>query len=112
VICWEDGSQSLQVGSELFDMVFTTDSRQLTNPATSQQSQPTQQQQQHQGNAQGLTYLFAQHSELKLLEAQASITGQITLRPYSLNSLTHRSIVANRTLLKASSQRQTTLRVI
>jgi len=107
VICWEDGSQLLQVGSELFDMVFTTDSRQLTKPAASQQPQ-----QQQQGNTQGLTYLFAQHSELKLLEAQASITGQITLRPYSLNSLTHRSIVANRTLLKASSQRQTTLRVI
>ncbi|KAA1074399.1 hypothetical protein PGT21_004027 [Puccinia graminis f. sp. tritici] len=103
VICWEDGSQSLQVGSELFDMISTVDGRQNNNTTTQQQPGAT---------TQGLTYLFAQHSELKLLEAQASITGQVTLRPYSLNSMTHRNIVANRSLLKANSQRQTSLRVI
>ncbi|POW09139.1 hypothetical protein PSTT_07071 [Puccinia striiformis] len=96
VISWEDGSQSLQVGTELFDMISTIDGRQNSS---------------NQVSSQGLTYLFAQHSDLKLLEAQASITGQISLRPYSLNSLTHRIIVANRSLLKANSQRQTSLKV-
>ena len=106
IICWEDGSQSLQVGSELFDMISTVDGRQSNNNTTTTASQ------QQQGASQGLTYLFAQHSELKLLEAQASITGQITLRPYSLDSLTHRIIVANRSLMKANSLRQTSRRVI
>lgn len=103
VICWDDGSQSLQVGSELFDMVSTIDTR---HPISSENLKETS------APNQGLTYLFAQHSELKLLEAQASITGQITLRPYSLNSLTHRTIVANRSFMKAHSQRQTQSRVI
>lgn len=98
VICWDDGSQSLQVGSELFDMVSTIDTR---HPISSENLKETS------APNQGLTYLFAQHSELKLLEAQASITGQITLRPYSLNSLTHRTIVANQSFMKAHPPPQT-----
>ncbi|MBW0515655.1 hypothetical protein O181_055370 [Austropuccinia psidii MF-1] len=100
VICWSDGSQSLQVGSELFDMVYAVDSRIPVN--SNNPSEPVQ----------GLTYLFAQHSEFQLLEAQSSITGQITLRPYTLNSLTHRALVANRSFSKSQSQRLTQTKVV
>ncbi|KAI8448713.1 Leo1-like protein-domain-containing protein [Phakopsora pachyrhizi] len=102
VIRWSDGSQSLQVGSELFDMVYTFDNVQQQNRDNDPINQSAQ--------SPGLTYLFARQFGPAFSEAQASITGQVSLRPYSLNSLTHRSLVASRGLNK--SQRQTKTMVV
>lgn len=108
VVCWSDGSKSLQVGSELFDMVFINDNQTQNtpqpNPKSGSLSQPRPD---ATPTSQGLTYLFVRQGESQVLESQTSITGQISLRPYSLNSITHRNLVANRSMNKTYSQRQT-----
>lgn len=88
-------------------MVFIPDNQHqtLATPLSKTASQPAQSIPDTSPPVQGLTYLYARHDESQLYEAQASITGQISLRPYSLDSLTHRSLVANRSLNKL--QRQT-----
>ncbi|KAG0146707.1 hypothetical protein CROQUDRAFT_510987 [Cronartium quercuum f. sp. fusiforme G11] len=114
VVVWSDGSRSLQVGSEFFDMVFIPDNQQTNtlshlSKTASQQPQSTSD---PFSATQGLTYLFVRQGDSQVLEAQTSITGQISLRPYSLNSLTHRSLVANRTMNKTYAQRQTRLTTV
>ncbi|KAH9817845.1 Leo1-like protein-domain-containing protein [Melampsora americana] len=106
VVCWSDGSKSLQVGSELFDMVFIHD-HQNQNPLQPPSKSGSQLTSDSGSITQGLTYLFVRQGESQVLESQTSITGQISLRPYSLNSLTHRNLVANRSMNKTYSQRQT-----
>ncbi|EGG10085.1 uncharacterized protein MELLADRAFT_94430 [Melampsora larici-populina 98AG31] len=108
VVSWSDGSKSLQVGSELFDMVFIHDHQNQNTPQhDSKPGSLSQPKPDLTPNTQGLTYLFVRQGESQVLESQTSITGQISLRPYSLNSITHRNLVANRSMNKTYSQRQT-----
>ena len=88
---------SLRLGKEYFDINQVIDSsgsahRQAFGSQNSQsQSQgapvtPS-------GKAHGLTYLVAQHKRAEILQAEAAITGFLTLRPTDMQSETHRLVV-------------------
>ncbi|KAN0088541.1 Leo1-like domain containing protein [Tylopilus felleus] len=98
IIRWSDGSLSLRLGKELFDINQTIDTsggvvRQSiggSQPA----SQSTSSASQSSGlKSQGLTYLVAQHKRSEVLQAEAIITGYMTLRPTGMQSETHRMLV-------------------
>lgn len=101
MIRWSDGSLSLRLGKELFDITKTVDTsggivRQSLGGT--QSSQPSQSQPASQGllsssRSQGLTYLVAQHKRSEVLQAEAVVTGYMTLRPTGMQSETHRMLV-------------------
>ncbi|KAH7929117.1 Leo1-domain-containing protein [Leucogyrophana mollusca] len=102
VIRWSDGTLSLRLGKELFDINQTIDTsggvaRQSlggSQPSQASQSQPSGSQQPASGSKmQGLTYLVAQHKRSEVLQAEAAITGYMTLRPTGMQSETHRMLV-------------------
>lgn len=106
IVRWSDGSLSLQLGKELFDISQSIDnsgtvSRQAlsSNGALLLQSQSSLSQSQSQGailgagHAQGLTYLVAQHKRAEILQCEAVITGYMSLRPTGMQSETHRMLV-------------------
>ncbi|PIL25081.1 hypothetical protein GSI_12970 [Ganoderma sinense ZZ0214-1] len=106
IVRWSDGSLSLQLGKELFDISQSIDtsgsvSRQAlgSNGALLSQSQSSLSQSQSQGaisgvgHAQGLTYLVAQHKRAEILQCEAVITGYMSLRPTGMQSETHRMLV-------------------
>ncbi|KAG1750047.1 Leo1-like protein-domain-containing protein [Suillus occidentalis] len=102
VIRWSDGSLSLRLGKELFDITKTVDTsggvaRQSlggTHPSQSSQSQPAASQNLlSSSRSQGLTYLVAQHKRSEVLQAEALVTGYMTLRPTGMQSETHRMLV-------------------
>lgn len=98
IIRWSDGSLSLRLGKELFDINQTVDTSggvirqsiggsQSTSQSTPSASQPPN------VKSQGLTYLVAQHKRSEVLQAEAVITGYMTLRPTGMQSETHRMLV-------------------
>lgn len=104
IVRWSDGTLSLLLGKELFDITQTIDTsgavpRQAFGPGTqSQPSSQSQSQPQSQGSAgpsksQGLTYLVAQHKRAEILQSEALITGYMSLRPTGMQSSTHRMLV-------------------
>lgn len=102
VIRWSDGSLSLRLGKELFDITKTVDTsggivRQSlggTQPSQASQSQPAASQNiLSNSRSQGLTYLVAQHKRSEVLQAEAVVTGYMTLRPTGMQSETHRMLV-------------------
>lgn len=102
VIRWSDGSLSLRLGKELFDITKTVDTsggvvRQSlggTHPSQPSQSQPTASQNLlSSSRSQGLTYLVAQHKRSEVLQAETVVTGYMTLRPTGMQSETHRMLV-------------------
>ncbi len=90
---------SLRLGKEYFDINQVIDSsgsahRQAFGTSQNSQSQlspgtPTA----TPGKAHGLTYLVAQHKRAEILQAEAAITGFLTLRPTDMQSETHRLVV-------------------
>lgn len=91
---------SLLLGKELFDISKTVDTsagvpRQVAGTSASQsQSQPNPSQPEVSGlKSQGLTYLVAQHKRSQVLQAEAVITGYMSLRPTGMQSETHRMLV-------------------
>ncbi|KZT27839.1 Leo1-domain-containing protein [Neolentinus lepideus HHB14362 ss-1] len=102
VIRWSDGSLSLLLGKELFDITQTIDTsgtvpRQSisgSQPGQSSQhvSQPTQPATPG-PKSQGLTYLVAQHKRAFILQSEAVVTGYMSLRPTGMQSETHRMLV-------------------
>ncbi|KAG6381555.1 Leo1-like protein-domain-containing protein [Boletus reticuloceps] len=86
IIRWSDGSLSLRLGKELFDINQSIDTsggvvRQSIGGSQSA-SQSTPSASQSSGlKSQGLTYLVAQHKRSEVLQAEAVITGYMTLRP-------------------------------
>ncbi|KAG6890972.1 hypothetical protein C0992_011731 [Termitomyces sp. T32_za158] len=96
IVRWSDGTLSLRLGKELFDINQSLDnsatvSRQSLGP---QASQPTQSSQSDAPvRSQGLTYLVAQHKRSQVLQAEAVITGYMSLRPTGMQSETHRMLV-------------------
>ncbi|KAF9054427.1 Leo1-like protein-domain-containing protein [Panaeolus papilionaceus] len=100
VIRWSDGSLSLRLGKELFNITTTVDqsavARQNIGNLSQSQSQseaapgptPT-----IPGKSRGLTYLVAQHKRSQVLQSEAVITGYMSLRPVDMQSETHRMLV-------------------
>ncbi|KAK7445409.1 Paf1 complex component [Stygiomarasmius scandens] len=99
IIRWSDGSLSLRLGKEFFDITQSIDTsatvaRQTLGARSQSQSQPqSQSQSQTTTKSQGLTYLVAQHKRSEVLQAEAVITGYMSLRPTSMQSETHRMLV-------------------
>ncbi|EIN06136.1 hypothetical protein PUNSTDRAFT_106334 [Punctularia strigosozonata HHB-11173 SS5] len=104
VIRWSDGTLSLKLGRELFDINQTLDTsgavaRQGLGASQSQQGlSQSQSQSQSQiaganGVYTGLTYLVAQHKRAEILQAEAVITGTMSLQPTDMLSETHRMLV-------------------
>lgn len=98
VIRWSDGTLSLRLGKELFDINQSIDTsggvprQSFGGPQGSQQtSQPPVNT--PGGKSQGLTYLVAQHKRSQVLQAEALVTGYMTLRPTGMQSETHRMLV-------------------
>ncbi|KAH9993735.1 Leo1-like protein-domain-containing protein [Russula compacta] len=98
VIRWSDGSMSLRLGKEYFDINQVIDSsgsahRQAFGMSQNSQSQSQGTPTSTHGKAHGLTYLVAQHKRAEILQAEAAITGFLTLRPTDMQSETHRLVV-------------------
>jgi len=68
-------------------------SRSTLGGSQSQQSQNTQVPLPPSGKSEGLTYLVAQHKRSQILQAEALITGYMSLRPTGMQSETHRLLV-------------------
>ncbi|GAA5927106.1 RNA polymerase-associated LEO1 family protein [Sporobolomyces koalae] len=100
VVRWSDGSLSLQVGSELFDISLALDhsanlsrAQNPVQPSTSQIGLTPTTFDQNRGH--GLTYLTARHDYNKMFEAQASVEGTMTFRPSTLTSQTHKRLAGS-----------------
>lgn len=101
IIKWSDGTLSLKLGKELFDITQTIDtSGAVPRQAIGGSTQSTQQASQAAAvdskaalKAQGLTYLVAQHKRAEILQCEAMITGTMSLRPTGMQSETHRMLV-------------------
>ncbi|KAF5355259.1 hypothetical protein D9758_006040 [Tetrapyrgos nigripes] len=100
IIRWSDGTLSLRLGKEFFDITQSRDTsasvpRQTLGSRQSQSQSQSQPQSQPQATAksQGLTYLVAQHKRSGVLQAEAVVTGYMSLRPTSMQSETHRMLV-------------------
>ncbi|KAL1943097.1 hypothetical protein VTO73DRAFT_4768 [Trametes versicolor] len=109
IVRWSDGSLSLQLGKELFDVSQSIDTsgavpRQALGGASLSQASFSQSQSQSQSLAQsqsapgttagqGLTYLVAQHKRAEILQCEAVVTGYLSLRPTGMQSETHRMLV-------------------
>ncbi|KAH9479487.1 RNA polymerase-associated protein LEO1 [Psilocybe cubensis] len=100
IIRWSDGSLSLRLGKELFDIDQSIDnsgsvvrqsvgSQQPSQSQTQTTSQPTP----GTGKTEGLTYLVAQHKRSQVLQSEAIITGYMSLRPTGMSSEVHRMLV-------------------
>lgn len=105
IVRWSDGSLSLQVGAELFDISLSVDhSAVLTStsnptipvvPAATSGVSGLSSSTFDKNRGHGLTYLTANHDYTELLEAQASVHGTLTFRPTTLQSNTHRRLATS-----------------
>ncbi|KAF9807928.1 hypothetical protein IEO21_08002 [Rhodonia placenta] len=100
VVRWSDGTLSLQLGKELFDITQTIDTSGAVLRQALGGSQPTSQPipspsqpPATPGRSQGLTYLVAQHKRAEILQCEAVISGYMSLRPTGMQSETHRMLV-------------------
>ncbi|KAJ7113710.1 RNA polymerase II-associated protein [Mycena crocata] len=87
IIRWSDGTLSLRLGKELFDINQSIDT---SGGKSFGASQPSQAQA---GKSQGLTYIVAQHKRSQVLQSEALVTGYMSLRPTGMQSETHRMLV-------------------
>ncbi|KAH9915727.1 Leo1-like protein-domain-containing protein [Fomitopsis serialis] len=100
IVRWSDGTLSLLLGKELFDITQNVDTSGAMHRnafGSGTQSQPLSQSQ-SQGTpgpsrSQGLTYLVAQHKRAEILQSEALVTGYMSLRPTGMQSSTHRMLV-------------------
>ena len=119
IVRWSDGTMSLQVGSELFDITQQTEkgrvstantgantplmasaSSQAAGPSSSSQqllSQATQSMPMGSSGssnrpAQSLSYLVVPHAREQIMEAQGPIAGSLAFTPADTQSETHRRI--------------------
>ncbi|EST08694.1 Leo1-like protein [Kalmanozyma brasiliensis GHG001] len=115
IVRWSDGTMSLQVGSELFDITQQTEkgrvsttntgtntpqlnsNSQSTGPSTSLLKQATQSMPMGSSGssnrpAQSLSYLVVPHEREQVMEAQGPIAGSLAFTPADTQSETHRRI--------------------
>lgn len=101
IVRWSDGTFSLQLGSELFDITLKIDqsavSAGATNPvppaapAAGGLSASTT----DKGRGHSLSFITAQHAYTELIEAQASVYGSMSFRPTTLQSSSHRRLAGS-----------------
>lgn len=87
IVTWSDGSKSLQVGQELFDVVL--------QPASTT----------------GATYLVAAHDYATLAETQARISGHMTFVPSAVGSSTHAKLATGVSQRHVKTERTQTIQV-
>ncbi|SOV05376.1 related to LEO1 - component of the Paf1 complex [Ustilago sp. UG-2017a] len=116
IVRWSDGTMSLQVGSELFDITQQTEkgrvstatntgtntpqmgsSSQAAGPSSQLLSQATQSMPMGSSGssnrpAQSLSYLVVPHEREQVMEAQGPIAGSLAFTPADIQSETHRRI--------------------
>ncbi|KAG9122232.1 hypothetical protein FRC07_001482 [Ceratobasidium sp. 392] len=85
IVRWSDGSMSLQLGTEVFDITSNMDG---ARPSASIQSQQTPTK-----RPAGLSYLYTQHKHAGVLQCEVPITGTMTLQPTGMFSATHKQLV-------------------
>ncbi|KAG8746088.1 hypothetical protein FRC10_006191 [Ceratobasidium sp. 414] len=85
IVRWSDGSMSLQLGTEIFDITCNIDGPRPTASAQSQQTPPRR--------PGGLGYLYTQHKHAGVLQCEVPITGTMTLQPTGMFSATHKQLV-------------------
>ncbi|KAJ7743097.1 RNA polymerase II-associated protein [Mycena metata] len=88
IIRWSDGTLSLRLGKELFDINQSIDTSGGKSFGASQPAAEA-----GTAKSQGLTYIVAQHKRSQVLQAEALVTGYMTLRPTGMQSETHRMLV-------------------
>ncbi|THH19431.1 hypothetical protein EW146_g1711 [Bondarzewia mesenterica] len=107
IVRWSDGTTSLRLGKEYFDMNQVIDTSGSAPRHAIGGSQPTSQNvptpTPSATKSQGLTYLVAQHKRAEILQAEALITGYMTLRPTDMQSETHR-LLTRRSIPSARSR--------
>lgn len=95
IIRWSDGSLSLQLGSEIFDIATdrtVASHKTVVPPSTSLNAPSTSTFTASGRNSESTTYLVAQHPYAGLLESQAKVTGNLTFRPTTIQSSSHRKM--------------------
>ncbi|QRV88597.1 RNA polymerase-associated protein LEO1 [Ceratobasidium sp. AG-Ba] len=85
IVRWSDGSMSLQLGTEIFDITSNYDGARPTTSALQSQT-PLK-------RAGGLSYLYTQHKHAGVLQCEIPITGTMTLQPTGMFSATHKQLV-------------------
>ncbi|KAM0786735.1 hypothetical protein ACM66B_002173 [Microbotryomycetes sp. NB124-2] len=98
IVRWSDGSHSLQLGPELFDITLAVDrsASKTTGAGPVPIAHPTLTTTSAGSNsAHSLTFLTAQHEYTELHEAQASVVGTMSFRPTTLQSTTHRRLAGS-----------------
>ncbi|KAH7335557.1 Leo1-like protein-domain-containing protein [Rhizoctonia solani] len=85
IVKWSDGSMSLQLGTELFDINANVEGSRA--PPTAHSPVPTPK------RAGGSSYLYTQHKHAGVLQCEVPITGTLTLQPTGMFSATHRQLV-------------------
>ncbi|KAG8801540.1 hypothetical protein FRC17_006615, partial [Serendipita sp. 399] len=100
IVKWDDGTMSLQLGDEFWDIATTEDQPQPSGSTTITPTPSQSLSQQHAGGGgggghrpQGVSYLVTQHGDQGLLQVEATVTGQMYLRPVGTHSETHRRLV-------------------
>ncbi|CAE6487490.1 unnamed protein product [Rhizoctonia solani] len=91
IVKWSDGSMSLQLGTELFDINSNAEASRPPLPHSQSQSQT--QSSQAPKRVGGSSYLYTQHKHAGVLQCEVPITGTLTLQPTGMFSATHRQLV-------------------
>ncbi|CAE6359252.1 unnamed protein product [Rhizoctonia solani] len=93
IVKWSDGSMSLQLGTEIFDINANAEGSRPVPAASQPQTQSQTQSSQTPKRAGGLSYLYTQHKHAGVLQCEVPITGTLTLQPTGMFSATHRQLV-------------------
>ncbi|GAA5957159.1 hypothetical protein JCM8115_003974 [Rhodotorula mucilaginosa] len=120
IVRWSDGSLSLQLGSELFDMTLTLDhSAVLSSSTASGLPVPPPLNSVTAGltassfdtsRGHGLTYLTARHAYTgSVIEAHASVHGAIAFRPATIASQTHKRLAGMVAQRQAAAKGRSTI---
>lgn len=120
IVRWSDGSLSLQLGAELFDMTLTLDhSAVLTSSNASGLPVPPPVNSVTAGltassfdtsRGHGLTYLTARHAYTgSVIEAHASVHGSIAFRPATIASQTHKRLAGMVAQRQAAAKGRSTM---
>ncbi|UZJ51507.1 hypothetical protein CBS101457_000827 [Exobasidium rhododendri] len=111
IVKWSDGSSSLQLGSEFYDITQATERTQNVgvNPPSSSSSSSSAPLQ----PAQHLTHLFIKHDgqeQVNMYQSEAPIMGSLTFRPTSTASESHQRLAKAVRKQKGSLVKETQLR--
>ncbi|GAA5881574.1 hypothetical protein JCM3774_005354 [Rhodotorula dairenensis] len=120
IVRWSDGSLSLQLGAELFDMTLTLDHSAVLssstasglpvppplNPVTAGLTASSF----DSSRGHGLTYLTARHAYTgSVIEAHASVHGSIAFRPATIASQTHKRLAGMVAQRQAAAKGRSTM---